>query len=470
MSTSVVKRKGRAGKIEAAIEDLVAVLVVHQRKVDWDFAQDAMRGLADALVEYYADRAFTFGDPEAVDFTKYALGSTIEQLVSAEASGTLAQSFAPEALQDLREKLFELATSLPWPYRVVYPVCRFECCPWERAWLSEYHERPEETLAPNGADLVSTRMPALVLGPRRSLEKVGPGAYGLGGEENWIWLHIDMDGYWPVRETPALMRAAAREARSVAGILLACDLLRYSLSSLLADRNRLRGEEIPRGMEAIPARCFAVNRNGVRKVWFLDIAEARVANDTRLTTALAAQAAADWESADLSSSLRSHLAFLENLFSPEGEVLVADKDNKKRRDARMSVRLAAYWYAASKASVEDELASFTFLMLAFEALLGDPKTHDRIQGRLADRAAFLIGSTIRERVDIAERIRDAYRLRSEIFHDGRYDVSPHELKALNEPLDLGIERIFCRCVRRLSEEYGFTDLPGIPSSRGSHLH
>jgi hypothetical protein len=89
----------------------------------------------------------------------------------------------------------------------------------------------------------------------------------------------------------------------------------------------------------------------------------------------------------------------------------------------------------------DKILSST---IAIEVLLGDRDASDRIglSKLMANRCAYSLGRTAEDRQAIYQFFIEFYKLRSEIVHSGRLNISDDELKVVTEGLSLA-SRILC---------------------------
>lgn len=76
--------------------------------------------------------------------------------------------------------------------------------------------------------------------------------------------------------------------------------------------------------------------------------------------------------------------------------------------------------------------------IAIEVLLGDREASDRVglSKLIANRCAYSLGKTSKERDEIRKFFTDFYRVRSEIVHSGRFKITSNERIVVNEGLNL----------------------------------
>lgn len=105
-------------------------------------------------------------------------------------------------------------------------------------------------------------------------------------------------------------------------------------------------------------------------------------------------------------------------------------DLDEDEEDRAPISTAAEWAFDSAAS-GNQTVSFIQLCIALEAVLGDSKTKDGVTRALADRCAYLLGKTTRERNVIREKFEALYELRSYIVHGRKVRLAHDELDLLN---------------------------------------
>jgi hypothetical protein len=89
------------------------------------------------------------------------------------------------------------------------------------------------------------------------------------------------------------------------------------------------------------------------------------------------------------------------------------------------VRAASEWCFNSNAT-ESETLSFLQVCIGLEALLGDETDNEGLTKTLADRCAYLIGSSIRARALIRAKFSDLYKTRSKIVHGNAVSLGQNE--------------------------------------------
>lgn len=89
-------------------------------------------------------------------------------------------------------------------------------------------------------------------------------------------------------------------------------------------------------------------------------------------------------------------------------------------ELQQSIIRSIIWFGESKVEVDDG-ARFIKLMLAIECLLNS-NSSDPITATLRERMAFILGKTISERINIAEKMTELYAIRSRIVHHGNSKI------------------------------------------------
>ncbi len=110
---------------------------------------------------------------------------------------------------------------------------------------------------------------------------------------------------------------------------------------------------------------------------------------------------------------------------------VFDSDNTAKLKTACSWALRAH---LSNRGLDKILES----AITIEVLMGDRDTSDRIglSKLIANRCAYALGESNRERSDMVEFFVKFYRVRSEVVHSGRTALEPDERKIVNEGLTL----------------------------------
>lgn len=95
------------------------------------------------------------------------------------------------------------------------------------------------------------------------------------------------------------------------------------------------------------------------------------------------------------------------------------------------LQLAARWHFDSIAN-NGELLSFVQAMVCLEIILGDQSeaTEQGVGEAIRNRCAYLIGKSLQDRQKIMEDLRDIYRVRSKIVHTGKDNLSRSERRMM----------------------------------------
>jgi hypothetical protein len=95
------------------------------------------------------------------------------------------------------------------------------------------------------------------------------------------------------------------------------------------------------------------------------------------------------------------------------------------------IRLGAQWLFDSLCTSDQPLA-FVQATVVMEVLLGDKAESEKvgITNLLANRCAYLIGSTLAERQRLIEQFKDTYDVRSAIVHGGKSALTTSEVAQL----------------------------------------
>jgi hypothetical protein len=94
------------------------------------------------------------------------------------------------------------------------------------------------------------------------------------------------------------------------------------------------------------------------------------------------------------------------------------------------VRAAIEWSFDADAA-ETSTMSFIKTCIGLEALLGDDKKEGSLNETLADRCAYLVGRTIKDRAQIKSRFKEIYVIRSKIVHGVTSHLAHEELVNLH---------------------------------------
>jgi hypothetical protein len=112
------------------------------------------------------------------------------------------------------------------------------------------------------------------------------------------------------------------------------------------------------------------------------------------------------------------------------------------------VRAGLEW-AFDAAIEKDETRAFLYACIGIEALLGDGEAErGGLTEKLADRCAFMLGESIRERRDLIGSFKGLYKLRSKLVHGRKKRLLQHERATLKQVRQL-LHRILHAEVRAL---------------------
>ncbi|MGE3758260.1 MAG: hypothetical protein AB7H97_10915 [Pseudobdellovibrionaceae bacterium] len=112
-------------------------------------------------------------------------------------------------------------------------------------------------------------------------------------------------------------------------------------------------------------------------------------------------------------------------FQQIGKLLDASPDDENRTP----IVTAAEWAFDSNSS-SNETVSFIQLCIALEAILGDDKLKEGITKALADRCAYSLGTTAKNRREFREIFEDLYDHRSKLVHGRRIKLESGAQKSL----------------------------------------
>jgi len=106
-------------------------------------------------------------------------------------------------------------------------------------------------------------------------------------------------------------------------------------------------------------------------------------------------------------------------------------------DNSAKLKTASSWALRAHLS-KRELDKILESAITIEVLMGDRDTSDRIglTKLIANRCAYALGKSNKERLDIVDFFVKFYRVRSEVVHSGRTALDPEERKIVNAGLDL----------------------------------
>ena len=96
----------------------------------------------------------------------------------------------------------------------------------------------------------------------------------------------------------------------------------------------------------------------------------------------------------------------------------------------VQIKTAIEWAFEAKIS-ENDTVSFLQTCIGLEAILGDDAENGPLTAILADRCAYLISASIRDRSKIRAKFRELYQLRSKLVHGRKVRLSSNEKESLH---------------------------------------
>jgi hypothetical protein len=94
------------------------------------------------------------------------------------------------------------------------------------------------------------------------------------------------------------------------------------------------------------------------------------------------------------------------------------------------IRTALEWSFDADSS-DNQTLSLIQACIGLEALLGDDAQDEPVVARLADRCAYVLGKSEKERIDIRKRFRRIYEIRSKLVHGRRARINPSDAEQLS---------------------------------------
>jgi len=104
------------------------------------------------------------------------------------------------------------------------------------------------------------------------------------------------------------------------------------------------------------------------------------------------------------------------------------------------IKSAIEWYIDSY-TTENTTISFLQICIALEAIFGDDNGREGITKTLADRCAYLIGTSIQDRKKIRERFEKLYSVRSKLVHGSVASLTHDERQNLEWGREIAIQSI-----------------------------
>lgn len=150
----------------------------------------------------------------------------------------------------------------------------------------------------------------------------------------------------------------------------------------------------------------------------------------------------------------------------DATALFRDNEEILDRSEYLHLRLAIDYYNYGKSSTQPE-ESLVNWMIALEALYSDPA--GELRHKLSVRAAWMLGESPQERLEIAKRMRELYDLRSKIVHGGRPRVGDNDIQTIESYVRDSIIRLLKRrdkpTKKRILQELDEMAL-GLPRAAG----
>jgi hypothetical protein len=118
---------------------------------------------------------------------------------------------------------------------------------------------------------------------------------------------------------------------------------------------------------------------------------------------------------------------VEEVFASVSELLGNDQLSKLEN----RILSAFQWAGRASVAVRNEEA-FLLYMISLESLILGRDTHSEITYQLKLKAAHLLRGTVEARRELMERLGSLYKIRSQIVHSGRFQVSESDLSEAHE--------------------------------------
>jgi hypothetical protein len=128
--------------------------------------------------------------------------------------------------------------------------------------------------------------------------------------------------------------------------------------------------------------------------------------------------------------------------------------SKKRNSIEDRIIAATQW--AGKATVRNRKEeAFLLYAISLESLMLAEKNTEELLYRLRTRVAHLLGDNLVNRKEISKNIRDLYKTRSDIVHNGSYQVTD---------ADLNLIRVYSKsCILHIINDTTFEAMSDIVS-------
>lgn len=127
--------------------------------------------------------------------------------------------------------------------------------------------------------------------------------------------------------------------------------------------------------------------------------------------------------------LKQHI--LSKLEQPQWE-LIEKLISKKHPNKMESKLLTSIHWLSESTKLDTNKSKFTKVCVALESLIGGEPEDEELKVRgitamLAERAAFIAGKDLNDRMEIDKNIRKFYGMRSDIVHGGKEDISSDDI-------------------------------------------
>jgi len=129
-----------------------------------------------------------------------------------------------------------------------------------------------------------------------------------------------------------------------------------------------------------------------------------------------------------------HSLVFGRIFKAVSALINCDSENTGR------IKSAIEWYIDSY-TTENTTISFLQICIALEAIFGDDNGREGITKTLADRCAYLIGTSIQDRKKIRERFEKLYSVRSKLVHGSVASLTHDERQNLEWGREIAIQSI-----------------------------
>jgi ribosomal protein L30/L7E len=118
-------------------------------------------------------------------------------------------------------------------------------------------------------------------------------------------------------------------------------------------------------------------------------------------------------------SIREHLSFI----GYDDLVAYSDANSKYEKSINM-----AFWWLGKQADEDSKEIRLLYSIFALEKLLSKSTSFSSIAAAVAEKCAFLLGSNYAERIDIFEKAKALYNVRSMLAHGSSTEPSDNDVK------------------------------------------